>query len=169
MTDRARQHQILAAARVLLEQEGPDALTMRRLAGRLGITAPSLYKHFPDKSSVVNALADAMLAETAEALEAAETAAPGSFPALAAAYRAHALAHPHLYRLTTSRAHPQHLEDRAAAPLFRALSHDEATARAAWAFAHGMVMMELNNRFPTPESVTTAWTAGITALTSSRL
>ncbi|WP_224756366.1 helix-turn-helix domain-containing protein, partial [Streptomyces sp. col6] len=101
MTDRARQHQILAAARMLLEQEGPDALTMRRLAGGLGITAPSLYKHFPDKSSVVNALADAMLAETAEALEAAETAAPGSFPALAAAYRAHALAHPHLYRLTT--------------------------------------------------------------------
>ncbi|MFF5338911.1 helix-turn-helix domain-containing protein [Streptomyces sp. NPDC013181] len=169
MTDRARQHQILAAARVLLEQEGPDALTMRRLAGRLGITAPSLYKHFPDKSSVVDALADAMLAETAEALEAAETAAPGSFPALAAAYRAHALAHPHLYRLTTSRPHSRHLEERAAAPLFRALLPDEATARAAWAFAHGMVMMELNDRFPSPEAVTTAWTAGITALTPTSL
>ncbi|WP_333734828.1 TetR/AcrR family transcriptional regulator [Streptomyces sp. IBSBF 3010] len=139
MTDRARQHQILAAARMLLEQEGPEALTMRRLAGLLGITAPSLYKHFPDKSSVVDALADAMLTETAEALEAAETAAPGSFPALATAYRAHALA------------------------------PDDHLARAAWAFAHGMVMMELNNRFPTPESVTTAWTAGITALASSRL
>ncbi|WP_405897505.1 TetR/AcrR family transcriptional regulator [Streptomyces sp. NBC_00727] len=169
MTDRARQHQILAAARTLLEQEGPDALTMRRLAGGLGITAPSLYKHFPDKSSVVNALADAMLTETAEALEAAETAAPGSFPALAAAYRAHALAHPHLYRLTTARPHPQHLEERAAAPLFRALAPDEPLARAAWAFAHGMVMMELNDRFPTPESVTAAWTAGITALASGRL
>ena len=169
MTDRARQHQILAAARMILEQEGPDALTMRRLAGGLGLTAPSLYKHFPDKSSVVNALADAMLTETAEALEAAETAAPGSFPALAAAYRSHALAHPHLYRHTTSRPHPHHLEDRAAAPLFRALAPDAALARAAWAFAHGMVVMELNGRFPTPEAVTTAWTAGITALASGRL
>ncbi|WP_224756367.1 TetR-like C-terminal domain-containing protein, partial [Streptomyces sp. col6] len=64
---------------------------------------------------------------------------------------------------------PQDLEERAAAPLFRALAPDEPLARAAWAFAHGMVMMELNGRFPTPESVTTAWTAGITALASSRL
>lgn len=167
MTDRARQIQILAAARTLLEQEGPEALTMRRLAGRVGITAPSLYKHFPDKSSVVNALADAMLRETAQALEAAESASPGSFPALAAAYRAHALAHPDLYRLTTARPHPQELEERAAAPLFRALSHDEARARAAWAFAHGMVVMELNGRFPTPADVTAAWTAGITAFAAS--
>ncbi|MGN5636097.1 helix-turn-helix domain-containing protein, partial [Streptomyces sp. AC154] len=85
-----RPGQIVTAARTLLEQEGPEALTMRRLAARVGITAPSLYKHFPDKSSVVNALAGVMLRETAEALEAAEAAAPGSFPALATAYRTHA-------------------------------------------------------------------------------
>lgn len=89
---------------------------MRRLAGSVGLTAPSLYKHFPDKSSVVRALADAMLRETADVLEAAETAAPGSFSALATAYRTHALAHPHLYRLTTGHPLPQDLEERAAAP-----------------------------------------------------
>ncbi|WP_393057457.1 TetR/AcrR family transcriptional regulator [Streptomyces sp. LN549] len=166
-TDRARQ--ILAAARTLLEQEGPEALTMRRLAGRVGITAPSLYKHFPDKSSVVNALADAMLRETAGVLEAAEAAAPGSFPALATAYRAHALAHPHLYRLTTGHPLPQDLEERAAAPLFRALAGDEGLARAAWAFAHGMVTMELNGRFPKDSDVAAAWTAGIAAFASVRL
>lgn len=166
-TDRARQ--ILAAARTLLEREGPDALTMRRLAGRVGITAPSLYKHFPDKSSVVHALADAMLRETADVLEAVESAAPGSFPALASAYRGHALAHPHLYRLTTGHPLPQDLEERAAAPLFRALAGDEPRARAAWAFAHGMVVMELNGRFATDSDVAAAWTAGIAAFASSRL
>ncbi|MFE9779068.1 TetR/AcrR family transcriptional regulator [Streptomyces sp. NPDC005775] len=166
-TDRARQ--ILAAARTLLEREGPDALTMRRLAGCVGITAPSLYKHFPDKSSVVNALADAMLRETADVLEAAESTAPGSFPALAAAYRAHALAHPHLYRLTTGHPLPQDLEEHAAAPLFRALAGDEGLVRAAWAFAHGMVAMELNGRFPADFDVTAAWTAGIAAFASVRL
>lgn len=166
VTDRARE--ILAAARVLLEREGPEALTMRRLAARVGITAPSLYKHFPDKSSVVNALAGVMLRETAEALEAAESAAPGSFPALADAYRTHALAHPHLYRLTTGRPLPQDLEERAAAPLFRALADDADRARAAWAFAHGMVTMELNGRFPTGE-VAAAWTAGISAFAPGRL
>lgn len=166
-TDRARQ--ILAAARALLEREGPDGLTMRRLAGSVGITAPSLYKHFPDKSSVVHALADAMLRETADVLEAAETEAPGSFAALAAAYRAHALAHPHLYRLTTGHPLPQGLEERAAAPLFRALTGDEPRARAAWAFAHGMVVMELNGRFPTDSDVAAAWTAGIAAFAPVRL
>ncbi|MET7647057.1 TetR/AcrR family transcriptional regulator [Streptomyces sp. NPDC005426] len=166
-TDRARQ--ILAAARTLLEREGPEALTMRRLAGSVGITAPSLYKHFPDKSSVVNALADAMLRETAEALEAAEATAPGSFPALAAAYRTHALAHPHLYRLTTGHPLRQELEERAAAPLFRALAGDEGLARAAWAFAHGMIAMELNGRFPAESDVSAAWTAGIAAFAPVRL
>jgi AcrR family transcriptional regulator len=36
----ARERQIVAAARELLETEGPDALTMRRLGERLGIRAP---------------------------------------------------------------------------------------------------------------------------------
>lgn len=162
-----RPGQIVTAARTLLEQEGPEALTMRRLAARVGITAPSLYKHFPDKSSVVNALAGVMLRETAEALESAETTTPGSFPALAAAYRTHALAHPHLYRLTTSRPLPPDLEERAAAPLFRALADDADRARAAWAFAHGMVTMELNGRFPAGSDVAAAWTAGIAAFAAS--
>ncbi|MFD0021566.1 TetR/AcrR family transcriptional regulator [Streptomyces sp. NPDC058382] len=165
-TDRPRQ--IVAAARTLLEQEGPDALTMRRLAARVGTTAPSLYKHFPDKSSVVDALVEVMLRGTAEALEAAESAAPGSFPALAAAYRTHALAHPHLYRLTTGRPLPPELEERAAAPLLRALSGDEGRARAAWAFAHGMVVMELNGRFPGDADVAAAWAAGIAAFAPGR-
>ncbi|MEU8700328.1 TetR/AcrR family transcriptional regulator [Streptomyces sp. NPDC048680] len=165
-TDRCRQ--IVTAARTLLEQEGPEALTMRRLAARVGITAPSLYKHFPDKSSVVNALIGAMLRETAGALEAAETADPGSFPALAAAYRTHALAHPHLYRLTTGRPLPPDLEERAVAPLLRALAGDEDRARAAWAFAHGMVTMELNGRFPAGSDVPAAWEAGIAAFGAPR-
>ncbi len=101
-----RPGQIIAAARALLEAEGPEALTMRRLADRVGVKAPSLYKHFPDKSSVVAALAAEMLRETAGVLEAAERAAPGSFSALATAYRSYALAHPHLYLLTMGRALP---------------------------------------------------------------
>ena len=35
---------------------GPDALTMRRLAERLGIRAPSLYKHLPDKAALEAAI-----------------------------------------------------------------------------------------------------------------
>ncbi|MGP3752095.1 TetR/AcrR family transcriptional regulator [Streptomyces sp. IBSNAI001] len=161
-----RPRQIVAAARVLLEAEGPEALTMRRLADRVGVTAPSLYKHFPDKSSVVEALADEMLRETAGVLEAAEAAAPGSFSALATAYRAYALAHPHLYLLTMGRPLPATGAAAAAsAPLLRAAGGDEDRVRAAWAFAHGMVVLELNGRFPPGADLSAAWEAGIAAFT----
>src|SRR5579864_8994888 len=48
--------EIVAAARHILESEGRDALTMRRLADELGIQAPSLYKHFSGKAAVEMAL-----------------------------------------------------------------------------------------------------------------
>ncbi|MFI6982004.1 TetR/AcrR family transcriptional regulator [Embleya sp. NPDC050154] len=70
----ARAREIVVAARELLEGEGPDAVSMRRIADRIGIKAPSLYKHFPDKSAVENALIAQGMAELAEALEAVEVA-----------------------------------------------------------------------------------------------
>ncbi|MGW1466352.1 TetR/AcrR family transcriptional regulator [Streptomyces sp. NPDC002308] len=165
-----RPRQIVAAARTLLEEEGPEALTMRRLAERVGFRASSLYKYFPDKSSVVAALAAEMYRETAAVLTAAEASAPGSFPVLATAYRTYALAHPHLYLLATGCRPdlPALVPDRreAAAPLYRAVAGDADRARAAWAFAHGMVVLELNGRFPPDTDLTEAWTAGITAFTA---
>ena len=41
----SRRDEIVAVAESILEREGPDGLTMRRLADALGIRAPSLYKH----------------------------------------------------------------------------------------------------------------------------
>jgi len=169
LTPRARQ--IVQAARELLEQEGAAALTMRRLAERLGIRAPSLYKHLPDKAALEAAIIATGLEDTATALEAALDAAlaAGAEPlaALAAAYRTFALAHPHLYRLMTDQPLPRDLlpagiEDRAAAPLLRAAG-DLDKARAVWAFAHGMILLELAGRFPPGADLDTAWQQGITA------
>jgi AcrR family transcriptional regulator len=69
LTPRARE--IVAAARELLEAEGPDGLSMRRIAQRLGIKAPSIYKHLPDKQALEAALISAGFEEWAEAFEAA--------------------------------------------------------------------------------------------------
>ncbi|WP_419994524.1 TetR/AcrR family transcriptional regulator [Streptomyces boninensis] len=165
-----RARQIVGAARELLEQEGADALTMRRLADRIGVKAPSLYKHFPDKAAVEVELMALSFAELADALEAAEAAAPGSLAALFAAYRGYALAHPGLYRLATAGPLPREslppgLEERAAAPLFRELALDEHTGRAAWAFAHGMVVLELDGRFPGGADLDEAWRVGAAAFT----
>ncbi|MFJ9866142.1 TetR/AcrR family transcriptional regulator [Streptomyces sp. NPDC101165] len=167
MTPRARE--IATAARALLEESGAAALTMRALADRLGIKAPSLYKHFPDKHAVEVELTAQMLTESAETLEAAEAHTPGSLEALAGAYRAYALAHPHLYCLAMEQPLPrpelpEGLEDRAALPLLRACAGDLDLARAVWAFAHGMVILEIHGRFPADADLDAAWKRGLKAL-----
>ncbi|WP_329125863.1 TetR/AcrR family transcriptional regulator [Streptomyces sp. NBC_01353] len=160
----------MAAARELLDAEGLDALSMRRIAERVGIRAPSLYKHFPDKAAVEAGLQVQGMTQLAEELEAAEAEIGDEPPllVLARAYRRHALASPHLYRITHTRplvrtALPDGLEDRAATPLVHAVHGDVDIARSFWAFAHGMVVLELDGRFPSGADLDGAWRTGCDA------
>jgi AcrR family transcriptional regulator len=157
---------VLAALRIL-EAEGQEALTMRRLAEAVGMRAPSLYKHFPDKVAVEVALLEEGFAAMADTFETALAERGASLTVLAEAYRAYAKAHPHLYRLNTTGQLPRErlqpgLEARAAAPLLRVIG-DADLARAVWAFAHGMVILELEGRFPPTADLDAAWAAGIAA------
>ncbi len=45
----------------LLRDEGLEAVSMRRVADRLGVAPNSLYAHVPDKAALVDDLIDAML------------------------------------------------------------------------------------------------------------
>ena len=164
-----RRREIVEAARRILEREGESALTMRRLAADLGLKAPSLYKHFPDKEALELELIVIGLEESATAFETALATRPRSqIAALGTAYREYARAHPHIYRLMTERPLPRErlpvgLEYRAAAPLTQAMG-SVAGARAAWALAHGLVMLEINGRFPADADIDAAWIAGTTAM-----
>ena len=169
----ARARQIVEAARQLLEEEGLDGLTMRRLAERLGIRAPSLYKHFPDKQALEAALISEGFEEVAKAFEQAAAGDDHPLEAIAHAYRDYARAHPHLYRLMTERpldreALTPGVEDRAALPVYLAVGEDPALARAAWAFAHGMTNLELNERFPPDADLDAAWKCGLAAFRAAR-
>lgn len=163
-----RVREIVAAAGELLERDGPEALSMRRLAERLGIRAPSLYKHVSGKEELEAALvSDGFEAIAAEFEEAVRDAAD-PLGELARAYRRFALGRPHLYRLMTERPLPRELlrpgvEERAALPLVHAAGGDPDRARAAWAFAHGMVVLELNGRFPPDADLDAAWERGVAA------
>lgn len=84
----------------LIDDEGLAAVTMRRLAEELGVQASSLYSHFPTKDAVLDAVANALIAEVdtsgfrhgwqqglrtwAHSYHAVLTAHPGAVPVIAA-------------------------------------------------------------------------------------
>jgi AcrR family transcriptional regulator len=160
-----RAREIVAAARELLEAEGREALSMRHLAERLGIRAPSIYKHLPGKEALEAAVISDGFLELAAVLDGSR------LETLAAGYRAFARAHPHLYRLMTDgplardRLAPG-AEDAAAAATLEAMGGDRDGARALWAFAHGMTILELDGRFPPGADLDAAWDRGLAAFGS---
>jgi AcrR family transcriptional regulator len=164
-----RRAEIVAAAEGILDREGREALTMRALGAALGIRAPSLYKHLPDKQALEVALIAAGFEEIATVFERAVAGSADPVADLALAYRAWARAHPHRYRLLTDgpvprEALPEGVEARAGAPLLRVFGGDQAAARAAWGLVHGLASLELAGRFPPDADLDAAWAAGIAAL-----
>lgn len=164
--------QIVVAARQVVEAEGAAALTMRRLGDELGIKAPSLYKHVAGRDAVVAALVQDTLLETGERMHSA-VAAPGAggpVAALLAAYRDFGCHHPNLYRLVTTGNLPRSalapgLEDWAGEPFYRATG-DPHRAQALWAFAHGTLILEIDDRFLPDSDLDRTWAAGARAFAS---
>ena len=62
---------IARAARRLLDEDGPDGVTMRRVAKAVRMTPMALYRHFPDRAGMLNALADAGFEDFADRLSGA--------------------------------------------------------------------------------------------------
>ena len=163
-----RAREIVEAALVLIEEEGLGALSMRRLADRLGIKAASIYKHLPSRDALEAAVISLGFEQQAAAFERAAREGSEALPTIAGAYRRFARAHPHLYRLMTEQPLNRDLlasgaENRGAAPVIAAAGGDRDLARAVWAFAHGMTILELNRRFPEDADLDRAWTEGIRA------
>ena len=52
---------IVQEALALLDEDGLDGVTLRRLAARLGVQAPTLYWHIRNKAELVNELGEAIL------------------------------------------------------------------------------------------------------------
>ncbi|HVC69198.1 MAG TPA: TetR/AcrR family transcriptional regulator [Acidimicrobiales bacterium] len=160
------------AARRILEDEGPAALTMRRLADELSIKAPSLYKHVSGKSALESALIEDAMFDIGDVTHAAlhASAADDRLESLLRAYRTHCLAHPNLYRLATNgglhrESLPEGLEEWAGNPWF-VVTGDPSLAQALWSFAHGMVILELEDRYPPGSDLDRTWRAGAAAFTA---
>ena len=154
----SRRDEILDVAATILEEAGVEAVTMREVAARMGIRAPSLYKHVRDKDDIVAGLQERALVGMGEHL----AGASGGLAELAEAYRSWALAHPRLYDVATGRPLARDrispgVEAAAAARLVEAAGGDEHLARSLWALAHGLVDLELSGRFPPGADLDATW------------
>ena len=107
--ERLRQEILDAATRILEETGREDALSLRGVAREVGISAPSVYRHFKDKGDLVSTVLDAAYRTLAVAMSEADesAAAAGADPwarvrATVTAYRRFAIDKPRRYRLMFS-------------------------------------------------------------------
>ncbi|MDX8144155.1 TetR/AcrR family transcriptional regulator [Lentzea sp. BCCO 10_0061] len=98
------EREIRQAARALLVESGRDAVTLRAIARKLGITAPALYRYYDSHDALLRQLCDDICADMAAALY-ADLAADTSgqvgcqVRAVCHAFRRWALAHPQEFAL----------------------------------------------------------------------
>ncbi|MFC4787144.1 TetR/AcrR family transcriptional regulator [Nocardioides sp. MAHUQ-72] len=98
--------EIVEAASALLEETGSeDAVTLRGVARRLGIAAPSIYPHFDDVDAILAAVVAEAFAELDAALDAVPVSAGAevSLRSLCEAYVGFARARPQRYRVMFGR------------------------------------------------------------------
>lgn len=93
---------ILEAALTLIERDGIEAFSTRRLGAALGVEAMALYHHFPAKDALLDALAEHLLQQVP--LPASATGDwRGWMRQVAIAYRDLALRHPRTFPLVMLR------------------------------------------------------------------
>ena len=106
--------EILAAARDLLaESQDADAVSVRMVADKVGVSTPSIYLHFADKAALLDAVCEAVFAELDQLMEASAAVTDDPFDGLrlrGLAYSRFALANPEQYRLAMMRMPSHHLE-----------------------------------------------------------
>lgn len=154
---------LLKAGLKHLETLEADALSLRDLARDVGVSAPAIYRHFPNRDSLLRALAAEglkMLAD--EQTAAAKIRGSEAFAASGQAYVRFAMRHPYLFRLIFSAipvdANPfEDSPEGSSAALLRdaveILSPPHASpaerfagALRAWALIHGLAMLILDRQ-----------------------
>ena len=99
--DRLRGEILAAAEDLLVETADESAVSIRAIAERVGVTAPSIYRHFADKDTLILSVVESVFGRLDAALEAAAAGAADPFDEIMRKGRAYVdfgLAHPEHYR-----------------------------------------------------------------------
>jgi AcrR family transcriptional regulator len=92
---------VLAAALEIIDRDGTDALSMRRLARALDRDPMILYRHAPNKAALLDGVAETVLARLE--VDSTDPDWVGQLRDVARRFRALALAHPHVVPLIVTR------------------------------------------------------------------
>lgn len=165
---------ITAAARAILEEDGLEAVSMQAVADRVGVRAPSLYKHVRDRDALIRTVAEAVTTDLAAALRVTEPSGdPGdALRAIAHRYRTFVRANPAGYGLLFTRLGPAALPDEATlaalgepivALTMRLVGDADAlpAARTFVAWAHGFTSLEQAGGFRMGGDIDAAYASGI--------
>ena len=153
-----------------IRDDGAAALTLRAVGARLGVSRTALYRHFADKSALLNAVSEDGFRRLADALEHAWTGAGGGlrgFEEQGRAYVRFALDNPSHYRVmfgvwssrdedtalraAGARAFQLLVDALAALQRDGFVRRDETPAQVAlyvWAAVHGVAMLAIDGRLP---------------------
>jgi AcrR family transcriptional regulator len=152
-----------------IEQEGAITLNLSKLAQKIGVSQPAVYRHFPNKQALAISVAQRGFEQLTEALQKTtqkvENDAFESIRAIAQAYVEFALNHPEIARLMFSMKERvtepvlQNASKAAAVPLFRLVEtakhcdrlrdHNvEQAVRIMWAAIHGLAMLLMDEQIP---------------------
>ncbi|MCP2260470.1 transcriptional regulator, TetR family [Streptoalloteichus tenebrarius] len=183
--DEALRTRLLDRTGELLSAHGPDALSLRRLAADVNTSTTAVYSLFGGKAGLVAEVHreawrrfGARLAEVTPSDDPAR-----DLVALGHAYRASALADPHLYGLLFGSPVPDYTPDQetreesmaAFRPLLDAVRRGvdcgqfaadppERMALACWGQVHGLVSLELNGSLPEDVDVEGGYDTALRAL-----
>jgi AcrR family transcriptional regulator len=161
---------LVDAARRILENEGPSALSLRAVAREAGVSPAAPYHHFKDKGELLDAVAHVgwdMLGEAMTEAKIAEVDPKARMTEIGVSYVTFSQQHPALYRVMydCSRdkdALPEGMQDKedsayclvretfrtVAGPEVAEIDVELATI-AAWCAAHGLAEMSVFRQFDT--------------------
>lgn len=149
---------LLDAGLKMLSTASVENVSLREIARRVGVSAPAVYHHFPNKASLLAALARASLAQLEDAAAAASDAAGGGqqgFLATGRAYVEFAVANPALFRLVMTLDPSVRQQSKGSANLmanaarFAPEGADVQTySLQCWSLVHGLAMLFLDGQVP---------------------
>lgn len=162
---------VVDLALAIVDEEGPDALTLAKVAQRAGVATPSLYKHVDGLPALRRAVETRTTEDLARVLNAAALGVSGdaAVRSLLTAYRDHVLAHPNRAAMLAAAPAPDDSAALAAAAssvasmnaAVREYGANESDRihliRALRSAMHGFAVLEAQGGFGLPQDIDTSF------------